>query len=91
MTYANNTIAASNKSGVSTGATHTHIAHLSLPAGALALRALRPSFRSILLPVRFVKSYVYSVHCSVPTDAEFWPTREIPVYVRQRRSASVQH
>jgi hypothetical protein len=70
---------------------HTHFATLSLPAGAMALRALRPSLRSVRLPVRYLRSYVYSVHCPVPLDAEFWPMRDVPVYVRQRREVRVQH
>lgn len=68
--------------------THTHIAHLSLPAGALALRALRPSFRSILLPVRFISVPLFQ---GLPYDSPLWQLRDVPVYVRQRRSASVQH
>jgi len=89
MTYANTTRTETLQGAQ--GAHHTHFARLSLPAGAMALRALRPSVHSVRLPVRYLRSYVYSVHCPVPLDAEFWPTREIPVFVKRTRSAYLQH
>lgn len=65
--------------------THTHFATLSLPAGAMALRALRPSMRSVRLPVRYVRTPVHSVHCATPTSFEFWPHRDVPVFIAHPR------
>ena len=54
---------------------------LHLPAGALALRALRPSYRSTVLPKRMV--------CAAPrrlADGLVVPTgREVPVFERRAR------
>jgi len=89
MTYANT--ARTEALQGAQGAHHTHFARLSLPAGAMALRALRPSMRSVRLPVRFITTPVHSVHCATPTSFEFWPMREVPVFVRQRREVRVNH
>jgi hypothetical protein len=55
---------------------------LRISAPALALRALRPSFTSIRLPVRFVNAPLFQ---GLPYDSPLWQTRDVPVYVRQRR------
>lgn len=60
---------------------------LGLPVGAPALRALRPSFRSIQLPVRWVTAPEVSVHMAGPLRMPLLIEREVPVYVRSRRLA----
>lgn len=90
MTNATNTTA-SNLAGASTGATHTHFARLSLPAGAMALRALRPSMRSVRLPVRYVSAPLFQ---GLPYDSPLWQLRDVPVFVKRTRmntSQRVQH
>lgn len=60
---------------------------LTLPAGARALRALRPSYRSIKLPARMLRvgqdgfTRDASGYCAVPV----W--REVPVFEKRSRLA----
>lgn len=60
---------------------------LHLPQGALALRALRPSYRSTVLPKRLVRigqdgfTRDASGYCAVPV----W--REVPVFEKRSRLA----
>jgi hypothetical protein len=66
---------------------HTHFATLSLPAGAMALRALRPSMRSVRLPVRYVSAPLFQ---GLPYDSPLWQLREVPVYVRKAKMSTSQ-
>lgn len=50
-----------------------------------ALRALRPCFRSITLPLRFVEVPQHSVHCASSLHMPLAVARSIPVYARSRR------
>lgn len=60
---------------------------LRLPAGASALRALRPSYRSIHLPIRLLRvgqdgfKRDASGYCAIPV----W--REVPVFEKRSRLA----
>lgn len=58
---------------------------LALPESARALRALRPSFRSIALPTRWVSAPEVSVHMAGPLRMPLLIEREVPVFVRSRR------
>jgi hypothetical protein len=58
---------------------------ITLPAPARALRALRPSFRSITLPQRFVEVPEHSVHVAMSLHSPLCVRRQVPVFVKERR------
>lgn len=62
--------------------TYTPFGTLHLPAGALALRALRPTTRRY---VRFVSAPLFQ---GLPYDSPLWQLRDVPVFVKHPRYAS---
>ena len=63
---------------------------LGLTEAQRALRALRPSFRTITLPARFVTAPEVSVHMAGPLRMPLIMEREVPVFLRQRRRLEVR-
>jgi hypothetical protein len=62
--------------------TYTQFKTLHLPAGALALRALRPTTQRY---VRFVSAPLFQ---GLPYDSPLWQMRDVPVFVKHPRYAS---
>lgn len=62
--------------------TKTFLGTITLSAEQRALRALRPSFRSIKLPVRFVDAPEVSIHVAGPLRLPFvCGVRAVPVFM----------
>lgn len=62
--------------------THALLGTLHLPAGALALRALRPTTRRY---VRFVSAPLFQ---GLPYDSPLWQLRDVPVMPKRPRYAN---
>lgn len=64
------------------------IGTITLSEPQRALRALRPSFRSIRLPLRFVETPEHSIHWAMSLHSPLAVVRSVPVF---KKPASRMH